>query len=78
MKTYKEKQAKEWEKAEENKLGNEARRINYKMLVFGKKITFCVFFAGQASERVSLVTRASEEEILDTTWRSSKKEMDTD
>lgn len=31
MKTYKEKQAKEWEKAEENKLGNEANRINYKI-----------------------------------------------
>lgn len=43
MKTYKEKQAKEWEKAEENKLGNEARGINLKNISLWKKITFCVF-----------------------------------
>lgn len=59
------KQAREW--GQGDKLQN---------ISLWKKNYLLWFLSGQASERVSLVTRASEEEILETTWSSRKKEMD--
>lgn len=56
------KQARQWR--QEDKLQN--------IGLWKKKITFCGYFAGQASERVSLVVRASEEE------NTRHQEMDTD
>lgn len=66
----------QWEKTAENKPGNEVKRINFEIQVLEKKWP-SIFFAGQVSERGSLVTSASEE-ILEMTWSNSKKQMGMD
>jgi len=51
------------EKVAEHKLASEARRMNFEIGILQRKLP-SIFSAGQASERGSLVTSASEEEIL--------------
>lgn len=68
---------KQWEKVAENKLESEARRMNYEIWVLERKLP-SIFLAGQASERGSLVTSASEEEMLKNTWSNSKNQTGMD